>query len=60
MDYEAVKSFEDFRPVRFQHRFNDPWPILAQNEDGDQLYVIRDQSRFSIARQGNVSAGIAG
>ena len=58
--YETVKSFEDFKPVLFTHRFNEPWPILAQNEDGNQLYVIRDQSRFSIAREGNVSAGIAG
>jgi len=58
--YETIKSFENFKPILFTHRFNEPWPILAQNENGDQLYIIRDQSQFSIARQGSVSAGIAG
>lgn len=58
--YSTVKAFDDFQPVEYCHRFNEPWPILAQNEGGTQLYVIRDQSRFKIARQGNVSAGIDG
>ena len=58
--YQTVKSFDDFQPIEYTHRFNEPWPILAQNADGTQLYVIRDASKFYIARQGNVSAGIAG
>lgn len=58
--YSTVKAFDDFQPVEYTHRFNEPWPILAQNEDGDQLYIIRDQSRFSISRKGNVSGGIDG
>jgi len=58
--YQTVKQFDDFQPIEYTHRFNEPWPILAQNEAGDQLYIIRDQSRFKIARNGNVSAGIAG
>jgi hypothetical protein len=60
VDYLACKSFEDFKPTHFQHRFNDSWPILAQNYEGDQLYVIRAESEFSIDRSGNVSGGIAG
>lgn len=58
--YQTVKSFDVFKPVEYTHRFNSPWPVLAQNLDGDQLYVIRDQSKFFIAREGNVSAGIDG
>jgi len=58
--YSTVKSFDDFQPVEYTHRFNEPWPILAQNEDGTQLYVIRDQSEFSIDRSGSVSGGIRG
>lgn len=60
VDYVSVKSFDDFQPINYQHRFNSPWPVLAQNESGDQLYVIRDQSRFFISREGSVSAGIDG
>ena len=58
--YQTIKSFDDFQPIEYHHRFDSPWPILAQNEGGTQLYIIRDESRFSIARQGNVSAGIHG
>lgn len=58
--YETIKSFEDFQPIQFTHRFNEPWPILAQNVDGDQLYIIRDQSQFCIDRSGEVSGGISG
>ena len=58
--YSTVKQFDDFQPVDYTHRFDSPWPVLAQNETGDQLFIIRDQSRFRIARQGNVSAGIDG
>jgi hypothetical protein len=58
--YVSLKSFDDFQPIEYCHRFNQPGPILAQNLDGNQLYVIRADSRFSIARQGSVSAGIDG
>jgi hypothetical protein len=58
--YTTVKTWDDFQPIDYTHRFDSPWPILAQNETGDQLFIIRDQSRFSIDRQGSVSAGIAG
>lgn len=62
VEYIAKKSFDDSVPVPYQHRFNSEpgFPILAQNEDGDQLYVIRNESTFYIERSGNVSAGIGG
>ena len=60
VEYVSVKSFDDFKPVNYKHRFDSPWPLLAQSKDRRQLYVLRDESEFYIERSGNVSAGIAG
>lgn len=58
--YLTVKSFEDFQPVEFVHRFDSPWPMVAQSKDRKQIYIFRDESEFYIERSGSVSAGIAG
>lgn len=60
VEYLSVKSFDDFQPVNYKHRFDSPWPVLAQSKDLRQLYIFRGDSNFFIERQGNVSAGIAG
>lgn len=60
VSYLTVKSFAEFQPVEYRHRFDSPWPIIAQSKDRKQLYIFRDLSEFYIERNGNVSAGIAG
>lgn len=60
VEYESVKSFDDFQPTNYKHRFDSPWPVLAQSYDRKQLYVFRDESEFYIERNGSVSSGIAG
>ena len=60
VEYVSVKSFDDFQPTNYRHRFDSPWPIAAQSEDRKQLYILRDESEFYIDREGGVSAGIAG
>lgn len=58
--YYTVKEFDDFKPVEYVHRFDSPWPIVAQSKDRRQLYILRGDSEFYIERKGNVSAGISG
>ncbi len=60
ISYLSVKSFDDFTPTEYVHRLDADWPIAAQSKDRRQLYIFRANSEFSIERQGNVSAGIAG
>lgn len=60
IEYESVKSFQDFHPMNYRHRFDSPWPILAQSRDRRQLYIFRNDSEFYIERSGDVSAGIGG
>ena len=60
VSYLSIKSFDDFTPTEYVHRLDSPWPVAAQSKDRKQLYIFRGESSFSIERQGNVSAGIAG
>jgi hypothetical protein len=60
VSYLSVKSFDDFTPTEYVHRLDADWPIAAQSKDRRQLYIFRGESEFSIERNGNVSAGIAG
>lgn len=60
VEYVSVKSFDDFQPTNYRHRFDSPWPVVAQSVDRKQLYILRAESEFYIDRKGGVSAGIAG
>lgn len=60
--YSTIKSFEDFEPTDFKHRFVEgpSLPTLAHNYDGNQLYIFRGDSNFSIDRSRPTSLGIDG
>lgn len=60
VEYVSVKSFDDSQPTNYKHRFDSPWPIVAQSADRKQFYIFRDESEFYISRDGDVSPGIAG
>lgn len=60
VEYVSVKSFDDFQPTNYRHRFDSPWPIVAQSKDRRQAYIFRDESEFYIDRSGSMSGGIAG
>ena len=60
LEYQTVKSFDDFQPTLYKHRFHEPFPMLASNRDGTQLYIFRHESKFSIDRSTPVSGGIDG
>lgn len=60
ISYLAEKSFDDLKPIEYVHRTNEPYPVLARNKAGTQLYIFRGESQFSIDRSHPVSLGIKG
>lgn len=60
VEYQTVKSFDDFEPTSYKHWFLEPVPILAHNHDGTQLYILRGDSEFRIDRSRPTSLGIDG
>lgn len=60
VEYRTMKSFDDFEPTIYKHRFGEEFPILAQNKKGTQLYILRGESEFYLDRKSQVSAGICG